>query len=46
MPTEVKDWQGAKEDMLFCRMAFEAPGTETSNVWLKAVDDDTYAKLQ
>lgn len=46
IPPEVKHWHGAKADSWFSHIAFEAPGTETSNEWLEAVDDDTYAKLQ
>ena len=46
IPPEVKHWHGAKADSWFSHIAFEAPGTETSNEWLEAVDDDTYAKLK
>lgn len=42
---EVKHWHGAKADSWFSHIAFEAPGTETSNEWLEAVDDEAYSKL-
>ena len=46
IPPEVKHWHGAKADSWFSHIAFEAPGTETSNEWLEAVDDEAYSKLQ
>lgn len=46
IPPVVKHWHGAKADSWFSHIAFEAPGTETSNEWLEAVDDETYAKLK
>lgn len=46
IPPEVKHWHGAKADSWFSHIAFEAPGTETSNEWLEAVVDETYAKLK
>ena len=45
IPAEVKHWHGAKADSWFSHIAFEAPGTETSNEWLEPVDDETYANL-
>ena len=45
IPPEVKHWHGAKADSWFSHIAFEAPGTETSNEWLEAVDDETYSRL-
>ena len=45
IPPEVKHWHGAKADSWFSHIAFEAPGTETSNEWLEPVDDETYSKL-
>ena len=46
IPPEVKHWHGAKADSWFSHIAFEVPGTETSNEWLEAVDDETYSKLK
>ena len=46
IPPEVKHWHGAKADSWFSHIAFEVPGTETSNEWLEEVDDDAYSKLQ
>lgn len=45
IPPEVKHWHGAKADSWFSHIAFEAPGTETSNEWLEAVDDAAYSQL-
>ena len=45
IPPEVKHWHGAKADSWFSHIAFEVPGTETSNEWLEEVDDDAYAAL-
>ena len=46
IPPEVKHWHGAKADSWFSHIAFEVPGTETSNEWLEAVDDEAYSKLK
>ena len=46
IPPEVKHWHGAKADSWFSHIAFEVPGTQTSNEWLEAVDDETYSKLK
>ena len=46
IPAEVKHWHGAKKDSWFSHIALEVPGTETSNEWLEAVDDESYAKLK
>ena len=46
IPPEVKHWHGAKEDSWFSHIAVEVPGTDTSNEWLEAVDDETYRKLK
>lgn len=45
IPPEVKHWHGAKADSWFSRIAMSVPGTETSNEWLEAVDDQTYGQL-
>ena len=45
IPPEVKHWHGAKADSWFSHIAFEVPGTETSNEWLEAVEDDVYSNL-
>ena len=36
IPPEVKHWHGAKADSWFSHIAFEVPGTETSNEWLES----------
>ena len=46
IPAGLKHWHGAKADSWFSHIAFEVPGTETSNEWLEAVDDEAYSKLQ
>lgn len=46
IPPEVKHWHGAKADSWFSHIALEVPGTETSNEWLEAVDDESYSKLK
>lgn len=35
---EVKHWHGAAKDSWFSHIAFEVPGTETSNEWCEAVE--------
>lgn len=45
IPPEVKHWHGAKVDSWFSHIALSVPGTETSNEWLEAVDDQTYEQL-
>ena len=45
IPPEVKHWHGAKADSWFSHIAMSVPGTETSNEWLEAVDDQTYGQL-
>ena len=46
IPANVKHWHGAKKDSWFSHIAVEVPGEETSNEWLEAVDDETYAGLE
>ena len=46
IPPEVKHWHGAKADSWFSHIVLEVPGEETSNEWLEAVDDESYAKLK
>lgn len=45
IPAGVKHWHGAKADSWFSHIAFEAPGTDTSNEWLEQVGDEEYAAL-
>ena len=45
IPPEVKHWHGAKADSWFSHIAMSVPGTETSNEWLEAVDEQTYGQL-
>ena len=45
IPANVKHWHGAKKNSWFSHLAFEIPGTETSNEWLEPVDDEAYGKL-
>lgn len=44
IPTGVKHWHGAAPDSWFSHLAVEVPGDETSNEWLKAVDNTVYFK--
>ena len=41
----IKHWHGATKDSWFSHLALEVPGENTSNEWLEAVDDDSYANL-
>ena len=45
IPAGVKHWHGAKADSWFSHLAFEIPGTESSNEWLEPVDDEAYQLL-
>ena len=45
IPAGVKHWHGATADSWFSHLAFEIPGTETSNEWLEPVDDEHYLML-
>lgn len=45
IPANVKHWHGAKQNSWFSHLAFEIPGTKTSNEWLEPVDDEAYGKL-
>lgn len=38
----VKHWHGAAAGSWFSHLAFEIPGTETSNEWLEPVDEEAY----
>ena len=42
IPAGVKHWHGAAPDSWFSHLAIEVPGTETSNEWLEAVEDEAY----
>ena len=44
IPVGVKHWHGAAPDSWFSHLAVEAPGTETTNEWLEAVNDAEYTK--
>ena len=44
IPVDVKHWHGAAPDSWFSHLAVEAPGDETSNEWLEAVDNTVYFK--
>lgn len=46
IPAGVKHWHGAAPDSWFSHLAIEVPGTDASNEWLEAVDDDHYNKLK
>jgi len=39
IPANVKHWHGAAADSWFSHIAFEIPGTKTSNEWLEEVHD-------
>ena len=42
IPAGVKHWHGAKRRSWFSHLAFEIPGTETSNEWCEPVTDEVY----
>lgn len=44
IPAGVKHWHGAAPDSWFSHLAFDVPGTETSNKWLEKVEDEDYLK--
>ena len=46
IPAGVKHWHGASPNSWFSHLAFEVPGTETSNEWLEPVDAKTYGELK
>ncbi len=46
IPEGVKHWHGAAPDSWFSHLAFDIPGTESSNEWLEAVSDEDYEKLR
>lgn len=46
IPAGVKHWHGAAPDSWFSHLAIEVPGTDASNEWLEAVDDDHYNNLK
>lgn len=46
IPAGVKHWHGAAKDSWFSHLAVEVPGTDASNEWQEAVDDDTYGCLK
>ena len=45
IPAGVKHWHGAAPTSWFSHLAFEVPGTDTSNEWLEPVPAADYAKL-
>lgn len=45
IPANVKHWHGAAADSWFSHLAFEIPGENTSNEWLKPVADEAYDAL-
>ncbi len=45
IPEGVKHWHGAAKDSWFSHIAFEIPGTESSNEWLEPVSDQEYESL-
>lgn len=45
IPANTKHWHGAAADSWFSHLAFEVPGTDTSNEWLEPVDDEQYDQL-
>ena len=44
-PAGAKHWRGAKAVSWFSRLAFEVPGTDTSNERLEPVTDEVYGAL-
>ena len=45
IPANVKHWHGAAADSWFAHLAFEVPGENASNEWLKPVTDEEYGQL-
>lgn len=45
IPANVKHWHGAAKDSWMSHVAFEAPGTNTSNEWCEPVSDEEYLAL-
>ena len=45
-PAGAKRWRGSKADSWFSHLAFEVPGTDTSNEWLEPVTDEAYGTLK
>lgn len=45
IPPNIKHWHGATKDSYFSHLAFEIPGTETSNEWCAPVCAEEYGKL-
>ena len=41
----VKHWHGAAKDSVFCHIAIEVPGEETSTSWLEEVNEEDYLKV-
>ncbi len=46
IPANTKHWHGAAADSWFAHLAFELPGTDTSNEWLAPVSDQEYDNLR
>lgn len=46
IPANVKHWHGAASDSWFSHLAWDAPGKDTKNVWLEAVDSEEYEALK
>ena len=42
IPANVKHWHGATAESYFSHIAFEVPGTGTSNEWLEPVRNELY----
>ena len=40
VPAGVKHWHGAAPDSWFSHLAVEVPGTDLSNEWMEAVEED------
>ena len=46
IPAGVKHWHGAAADSWFAHLAFEVPGEDTANEWLRPVTDEEYDALE
>lgn len=46
IPPNVKHWHGASKNSWFSHIAFEVPGSETSNEWCEPVSDEEYNSLE
>lgn len=46
IPANIKHWHGTAADSWFAHLAFEIPGEDIANEWLKSVTKEAYDSLQ